>query len=68
MDQRWGQVQTELTPSMILAASGNPEIVRILFNAGADVSARDNYGTTPLKRAKYRPENIKILEEAGARE
>ncbi len=52
-----------LTPLMI-AASGDPRIVRILAGAGADVQARDDSGASALERAKENPENIRILEEA----
>ncbi|MFP4081507.1 MAG: ankyrin repeat domain-containing protein [Candidatus Aminicenantes bacterium] len=55
-----------LTPLM-LAASGNPEIVKMLIEAGADVNAKDDHGTSVLMRAKYRPENVEILKEAGAK-
>jgi len=52
-----------LTPLMI-AASGDPRVVRILVEAGADVKAKDDSGAGVLERAKDNPENIRILEEA----
>ncbi len=54
-----------LTPLMI-AASGGPRLLRMLIDAGADVNARDDRGMSVLRMAQDNPENIKILEEAGA--
>lgn len=56
-----------LTPLM-LAASGNPEILRILIDAGADLNARDDSGATALKRAESDLQNYGILKKAGAKE
>ena len=55
-----------LTPLMI-AASGSPGVLRILMDAGADVNARDDSGTSVLRMAQDSPENVRILENAGAR-
>lgn len=56
-----------ITPVM-LAADGSTEILRMIIVAGADVQAKDEEGKTALMRAKNQPENLKILEEAGAKE
>jgi ankyrin repeat protein len=56
-----------ITPVM-LAADGSPQILRMIIAAGADVQAKDEEGKTALMRAKNQPENIKILEDAGAKE
>jgi len=54
-----------LTPMMI-AVSGDPRVVRLLLEAGADVNAKDDSGAGVRERAKDNPENIRILEEAQA--
>lgn len=56
-----------ITPLMI-AVSYDPEIVRILLEAGADVNAKDEIGASVLHMAKDNPENAKILKDAGALE
>jgi len=58
--------QSGLTPLMV-AAGGDPQIVRLLLQAGADVNASDDYGATALQRAKDNPENSEILRAAGAK-
>jgi hypothetical protein len=50
----------------MIAASGDPRIVRILVEAGADVKAKDDSGAGALDRAKEKPENVLILEETLA--
>jgi ankyrin repeat protein len=52
-----------LTPLMI-AASGDPRVFRMLVEAGADIRAKDDAGASVSERAKENPENIRILEEA----
>ena len=50
------------------ASNGDPEALRILLEAGADVNARDGNGARPLHRAVYNnnTEALRILLEAGA--
>jgi ankyrin repeat protein len=56
-----------VTPLM-LAATGDPEVLQILIDAGADVNAQDDHGATALMRAAHKPENVSILNAAGAKE
>ena len=44
------------------------EGAQAMIDAGADVDARDDRGTTALMRAFRSPENLSILKAAGARE
>lgn len=53
---------------LMLAVFGDPQVIQMLIDAGADVNAKDIYGATAMKRAKYNPESVKILREAGAKE
>ncbi len=59
------RIEGGLTPLM-LAASGDDEILRILIDAGADVNAHDDAGVTVLQRARNVPWNFEILKKAGA--
>lgn len=52
-----------LTPLMI-AVSGDPRVVRLLVEAGADLNAQDDRGAGARERAAENPENVRILEEA----
>ena len=45
----------------------DPEVVKALIAAGADVKIRDSRGNTPLHFAAGNPETTKILIEAGAK-
>ncbi|MBU2868958.1 ankyrin repeat domain-containing protein [Pacificibacter marinus] len=51
-----------------MASYGPVENIFILANAGADLSARDNHGGTPLHVASQfgTPENVEMLLKAGA--
>ncbi len=55
-----------VTPLM-LAADGEPEVLQILIEAGGDVNAQDDRGATALMRATHKPENVSILNAAGAK-
>ena len=56
-----------VTPLM-LAAAGEPEVLQMLIDAGGDVNAQDDHGATALMRAAHKPENVSILNAAGAKE
>lgn len=56
-----------VTPLM-LVATGEPDVLQILIDAGADVNAQDDRGRTALMRAAHKPENVSILNAAGAEE
>jgi ankyrin repeat protein len=60
------RIANGITPLMI-AVSSDPAIVRMLVEAGADVSAVDERGASVLRMASDSPENVKILKEAEAR-
>ncbi len=61
------QIAGGLTPLM-LAADGDPEVLGILIDAGADPNATDDSGISVLKRAESDPQNYGILKKAGARD
>ena len=57
------------TPLMNAAGrNNNPEVLRVLIQAGANVNAKDNYGSTPLMYAALNDnsEVFKALIQAGA--
>jgi len=47
-----------------------PDIVKLLLEKGADVNAKNHYGTTALKAASDigHTDIVKMLKEAGAKE
>lgn len=61
---------TEVTPLMIAAALGTPELVQTLLDAGAPVNAKDGRGMTPLMfaiaKSRQQPAVIRMLIERGA--
>lgn len=54
------------TPLIYAALFGNPESVRILLNAGADVDARNDTGLSALIVAACNPEMARMLVDKGA--
>gem|GEM_PF-4441303 len=54
------------TPLMIAARHGCVEIVKILLEHGADVSAKDSKGLTAANFAEEHPEVVKILADKMA--
>lgn len=55
-----------VTPLLYAAQSGNPESVKLLLAAGADVKSRNTFGATPLFLAASSPEKVRMLLGAGA--
>lgn len=54
-------------PLHLAVAAGQEEIVRLLVEAGADLTARTDFNRTPLHLAlQLRPETVPILREIGA--
>ena len=62
----WGA--PKIPPLHRVAASGTPAVVAALLNAGADLEARNNVGSTPLHRvaASGTPAVVAALLDAGA--
>jgi len=55
------------TPLHLAVADGQPDIVRVLVDAGADLTARTDFNRTPLHAAlQLRPELVPLLRELGA--
>ena len=55
------------TPLHLAVAEGQPEIVRALVKAGADLTIRTEFNRTPLHVAlQLRPEMVSLLRELGA--
>jgi ankyrin repeat protein len=55
------------TPLHLAVADGQEEIVRLLVEAGADLTARTDFNRTPLHVAlQLRPEMVPVLRELGA--
>jgi ankyrin repeat protein len=55
------------TPLHLAVADGRPEIVRVLVEAGADLTRRTEFNRTPLHVAlQLRPELVPLLRELGA--
>jgi ankyrin repeat protein len=55
------------TPLHLAVADGQPDIVRVLVEAGSDLTARTEFNRTPLHVAlQLRPELVPLLRELGA--
>jgi len=55
------------TPLEFAAAYGTEKIVAYLISQGADINARDNYGSTPLTHARNK-KIADLLRKHGAKE
>ena len=59
--------QAGWTPLHLAVADGQPDVVRVLVDAGADLTARTEFNRTPLHVAlQQRPEHVSLLRELGA--
>jgi len=55
------------TPLHLAVADGRSDVVRVLVDAGADLTARTEFNRTPLHVAlQFRPELVPLLRELGA--
>jgi ankyrin repeat protein len=55
------------TPLHLAVADGQPDVVRVLVEAGADLARRTEFNRTPLHVAlQLRPELVPLLRELGA--
>ena len=55
------------TPLHLAVADGQPDVVRVLVEAGADLTARTEFNRTPLHVAlQLHPELVPLLRELGA--
>jgi ankyrin repeat protein len=55
------------TPLHLAVADAQPDVVRVLVDAGADLTARTDFNRTPLHTAlELRPELVPLLRELGA--
>jgi ankyrin repeat protein len=59
--------QAGWTPLHLAVAEGQPDVVRALVDAGADLTARTEFNRTPLHVAlKERPDLVALLRDLGA--
>jgi hypothetical protein len=67
-----GNSREDLPPGLtflhLAATARRPEIIKLLVDAGADVTAKDNQGGTPLGYAVFmaNAETVKVLLDSGA--
>ncbi len=55
------------TPLHLAVADGQQDVIRVLVEAGADLTARTEFNRTPLHVAlQFRPEVVPLLRELGA--
>lgn len=55
------------TPLHVAVAEGQPDVVRVLVEAGSDLTARTEYNRTPLHVAlQQRPDLVPLLRDLGA--
>ena len=54
---------------MTAAMTGTDKAVKVLLDAGADINAEDNFGSTALKQATTlkRKKIVKLLQKKGAK-
>jgi ankyrin repeat protein len=54
---------------MITAMIGTDKVAKVLLDAGADVNAQDNFGSTALKQATTlkREKIVQLLQKKGAK-
>jgi ankyrin repeat protein len=64
--QRWDDIDSDITPLMEAARHGSADMVKLLLESGADVSAESNKGYTARKLARTE-EVRRLLDEARAR-
>jgi len=68
-DPRELGTRKNMTPLLYAAWRGHADVIRSLFNYGADVNRRDSYGRTPLHLTTFARRSVeaaKILIEQGA--
>src|SRR6185503_11137451 len=61
-----GRDTADNTPLMLEAVYGSPACVRMLLERGANANATNRAGATPLMRAAWDKQKIRILLEHGA--
>jgi len=62
-----GDNDTGDTPLHKAAFNNHKEIAELLIAKGADVNVKDDFGRTPLDKAKYKPEIADLLRKHGGK-